>query len=216
MAKKDKAVEGEEAPKKKKPIKLIIVLVVAGVGVKMFVLKEPHPTPAQLAAADKAKVVALYNKCAEANDVPTISDLVIEEVTGESKHEGEESTKGEGHTSTTEAAKEPSHTESGAAHGPVLPAEQSVTVNLQDGNFLKIGIAIQLPAGADVKLAKEEGLLAKATDLTLKEVAAHDLKDLVPPAARVKIQQNLSMKTCKETKGTILGVLFTEFVFQEK
>ncbi len=213
MAKKDKAVEGDEAPKKKKPIKLIIVLVLAGVGVKMFVLKEPHPTPAQLAAAEKAKVVALYNKCAEANHVPTINDLVIEEVTGESEHEG--STKDDDHTSTTKAAEQSSHAESDAALGPVLPAEQSVTVNLQDGNFLKIGIAVQLPAGVDIKLAKDEGLLARATDLTLKAVAALDLKDLVPPAARVKIQQNLSMKTCKETKGTILGVLFTEFVFQE-
>jgi flagellar FliL protein len=141
--------------------------------------------------------------------------MVIEEVTAENGH-GDKA-EGDGHGSkTTEKATESEHVEAAGAEGPVLPAEQSVTVNLQDGNFLKIGIAIQLPAGADVKLAKEEGLLAKATDLTLKEVAAHDLKDLVPPTARVKIQQNLSMKTCKETKATILGVLFTEFVFQEK
>lgn len=214
MAKKDKAAEGEEAPKKKKPIKPILILVLAGVGVKMFVLKDPPPTAAQQKAAAKAATVALYNKCAEANHVPTISDMVIEEVTADSAN-GEKAA-GDGHTTaTTEKAAEEEPVAAAAAEGPVLPAEQSVTVNLQDGNFLKIGIAVQLPAGADVKLAKEEGLLAKATDLTLKAVAAHDLKDLVPPATREKIQKDLSMKTCKETKATILGVLFTEFVFQK-
>ncbi len=230
MAKKPKeaAAEGEEDGKKKKPIKLILIVVVlAVVGVKMFVLKDPVQTPAQLAAAVKVKEQALYDQCAIANDLPTTGDIVIggaKDATTETttahakkagaKEAGKELTKVK-ETTTTGAAEKATVAPVKPPEGPILPADQSVMVNLQDGNFLKLGIAVVLPAGAVAKVAKEEGLVAKATALALQAVARHNVEDLYSPDTRDKIQKELSFETCQETEAKIMSILFIEFTFQK-
>ncbi len=178
--------EGEDAKKKKKPIiPIVVVLVLALVGAKMFILKTPAQTPAQVAAAKKAADTALYNKCALANDVKQIGDPL-------------------------EAAKPPT-----GEPGKVLaPNDASVTVNLADGAYLKVGIALQLDAGIDAKVAKDDGLGDKATDLTLKALAKHTMGGLAPPSARNRVQQQLSFDVCRAYEGKVLSVYFTEFVMQ--
>ena len=120
MAKKKEApVEGEEAPKKKKPIKLILVVVVVGVCVKMFVLKDPPPTAAQQKAAALQAQQVLYNKCAEANHLPTLGDMVI------GAEPGSTGTTKSGKMTPTSTAAETPVTAPGV-EGPILPADQSV------------------------------------------------------------------------------------------
>src|SRR4051812_43373094 len=94
------------------------------------------------------------------------------------------------------------------------PNDSSVTVNLADGAYLKVGISLQLDAGVDPKVAKEDGLGGLATDLTLKELAKHTMAGLAPPSARNKVQQQLSFDVCKAYDGKVLSVYFTEFVMQ--
>ena len=54
----------------------------------------------------------------------------------------------------------------------------------------------------------------KATDITLKELARHTMMGLAPPAARNRVQQQLSFDVCKAYDGKVLSVYFTEFVMQ--
>ncbi len=191
--KKDKGAEEEEGAKKKKPIKpLIIVLVLAGVGVKMFVLKDPPATPATIAAAAKAAEEKLYNTCADANGLPPLADPL---------------------SASTPTTTAPTPTTAGP-EGPVLTLDQSVTVNLEDGHYLKVGLAFQLPVGKDPKAAKDEGLAAKATDMALAALSKHTMDELSKPASRQKIQQQLSFDTCRSYEAGVLSTYFTEFVMQ--
>lgn len=197
MAKKDTDDTGEEA-KKKKPIKpLLIVLVLAGVGVKMFVLKDPVTTPAQLEAAAKAAEEKLYNSCAEDNNLPTLGEMIDNKASAQ------------GETKQTTAP-----TSAPAAEGPVLTLDQSVTVNLKDGHYLKVGLGFQLKFGLVAEEAKKEGLQAKATDLALAALSKHSMDELAEPDTREKIQQKLSFDTCRDYEGEITRTYFTEFVMQ--
>lgn len=198
MAKKDKEETGEEG-KKKKPIKpLLLVLVLAGVGVKMFVLKDPAATPAQLEAAAKAAEEKLYNSCAEENDLPTLGEMI------------DSKTSGEGTSKTTA----PTPTSAPAVEGSVLTLDQSVTVNLEDGHYLKVGLAFQLKVGLVAETVKKEGLQAKATDRALSTLSKHTMDELAKPDTREKIQQKLSFDTCRDYEGEITRTYFTEFVMQ--
>jgi flagellar basal body-associated protein FliL len=226
MAKKDKGAEPEEGAKKKKPIKPIIIVVLALVGVKMFVLKDPEPTEAQIKAEKAAAEQELYNTCAEENGLETLGELV----------EGGKNPTGSGHTSETETTHEKKAagiaptsimlvastrleaSGGGAAstEGPIVANDNSVTVNLQDGSYLKLGLAVQMAVGSDAKLVKEEGLLAKATDVAITELAKHDIDELYEVKERDAIKADLSFDMCRETHAKILKIYFTEFVMQKK
>ena len=215
--KKDKNAEPEEGAKKKKPIKPIIVVVLALVGVKMFVLKEPAQTEAQKKAAVMAAEQELYNKCAEENGRETLGDLVEGGKTpSESGAHGEKKASFHGLKTGVLVAARTSINASAAAgaEGPIVPNEGPVTVNLQDGSYLKLGLAIQMAPGSDVKLVKEEGLLAKATDETISELAKHSRLDLLKVKVRQEIKEQLSFDLCRESDAKILKIYFTEFVTQ--
>ena len=53
-----------------------------------------------------------------------------------------------------------------------------------------------------------------STDLTLKALARHTMRGLAPPAARNKVQQQLSFDVCKAYEGKVLSVYFTEFLMR--
>jgi flagellar FliL protein len=111
--------------------------------------------------------------------------------------------------------KKPAEPAAAPAETKVLaPNDSSVTVNLADGSYLKVGIALQLDAGIDPKVAKEDGMGDHATDITLKQLSKHTMGGLAPPAARNKVQQQLSFDVCKAYEGKVLSVYFTEFVMQ--
>ena len=114
------------------------------------------------------------------------------------------------HTSTAEVA----------THGPVQNLEP-ITLNLADGHFLKIGLALQL---AEVEGgghgAAEELPPAKALDIAIAQLGQHTMDELASPKGRELVKKKLSDQVAKayidpETNTSVVTkVYFTEFVMQ--
>jgi flagellar basal body-associated protein FliL len=196
MAKKTKGDEEEEAKGGKK--KIIVIAVVAAVGLfgaKTFLMKPP--TAAQAAAAKAQAEQDLKALCARQN-------------APESEH-GE---KKETATTTTVAGTVASpevdpHTE----RGGVLEMEP-LTVNLSDGHYLKIGIALQLDKATLVETAKDEGLGAKALDMAIASLSTKSMDQLSEATVRDELKHDLGVDTCMAYEGEVLTVYFTNFVMQ--
>lgn len=221
MAKKKGAEDEEGAKKSKKKPVMILVVVLGLVGAKMFLLKPAVKTPAQLAFEKKQADEELYNTCAEANHKPKLPPLTADtSATPASTTTTAPKAKGSG-----EGAVRPirvqliSSVAAGAAPpivagmGPVLELD-SVTLNLSDGAYLKLGLSLQLAEGVDVQAAKDEGIGAKALDMALTELSKHTMKDLVPPSKRDMIKDDLGFATCRAYEAKVTTVYFTEFVMQ--
>lgn len=226
MAKKDKDTgEDGEGKKKKKPIVPILVVVLGLVGAKMFLMKPATKTPEQVAAEKKKAELDVYNACAEANDKPTLTDMVDSKM-GETTTTAKGGAQGNGAPATgggrtLRVQLIAARAEGGApaepiveGMGPILGLD-SVTVNLADGNYLRLGLALQLAEGVDATAAKDQGVGDKALDMALTELAKHDIKALLPPAQRQKIKDDLGFETCRAYDGKVLTIYFTEFVMQK-
>jgi flagellar basal body-associated protein FliL len=193
MAKKKKGDEEAEGGKKggkgKKliPVVLLLVGLVAG---KMFFA--PKKTPEQIKAAKAAAERKLAEDCAAANDVklPAMKPKA-----------------GQTTTTTTTAAPAPSK-----ANGVL--EEDPVTVNLADGHYLKVGVAMQLQAGDVVTDAKDNGLGAKALDMAIAALSAKTMNQLSNEMIRTDLKHKLGYEVCKAYEGEITTVYFTNFVMQ--
>src|SRR3954470_23797818 len=87
-----------------------------------------------------------------------------------------------------------------------------ITLNLADGRFLKLGLALQLADGTQVSEAANFG--ARALDETIDLMGAYTFKELSAPGARVKAKDKLSEAVNKAYDGAVISVYFTEFVMQ--
>jgi flagellar protein FliL len=109
-------------------------------------------------------------------------------------------------------------------HGPIQ-ALDPITLNLADGHFLKVGIALQMAA------AEEEGgghgggkppevPAAKALDLAISLLGSHTMDELANPKERELVKTELSEMVAEayadpEGHGPVVTkVYFTEFVMQ--
>ncbi|MEX2658086.1 MAG: flagellar basal body-associated FliL family protein [Acidimicrobiales bacterium] len=98
--------------------------------------------------------------------------------------------------------------------GEVVPLEP-VTLNLADGRFLKVGLALQLVEGAAaVDAAGIAGFAAPALDEAISVLGARSYAELVAPGGRDAVKQALSERVAARYEGEVLGVYFTEFVMQ--
>jgi flagellar FliL protein len=90
-----------------------------------------------------------------------------------------------------------------------------ITLNLADGRFLKVGLALQLvegaapPAEADVA-----GFAAPALDDAISLLGALTYGDLVAPGGRDAARDSLSQRISARYEGEVMGVYFTELVMQ--
>ena len=149
MAKKKKeSAEGseEDAPKsKKKLIIMVVVIVLIGGFVAKTILLKPKPlTATQVAAAAKLADVKLENLCASHNGLPTKplpGDAAADPKAKDSKAPPSTTT-----TSTTAP-------DAGNPAGPVDSLD-AITINLAAGHYLKVGLALQVPAGIDPSTVK--------------------------------------------------------------
>jgi flagellar basal body-associated protein FliL len=187
MAKKKKsdAAEGEEEGKKGGKGKLIVPVVLLLIG--LFAGKmffAPKKSAEQMAAAAKAAHQVLVDECNAANGV-TVKTA-------------------DGTTPTTAAP---------AAPNPVLEMDP-ITINLAGGNYLKVGLALQLKAGADASKAKDDGLGAKALDMAIAAISPKSMDQLADQQARDALKQDLAIKTCIAYDGEVQTVYFTDFVMQ--
>src|SRR3954447_12916540 len=154
MAKKGKdAAEDEEGKKKKKkPIIPIVVVLLGLLGAKMFLMKPAAKTPDQIAAEKKKVELDIYNACAEANHKATLSEMVDSKIDGptttsKAAHGSGAPAAGAGRTIQVQLIA--ARAEGGAPAAPIVEGMgpilglDSVTVNLADGNYLRLGLALQ-------------------------------------------------------------------------
>ena len=127
----------------------------------------------------------------------------------------------------TEAAAAVQPTESHAketsevpTHGPVQNLEP-ITLNLADGHFLKIGIALQLAEVEGEGHGEAEELpSAKALDIAISELGSHTMDELASPKGRELVKKKLSEKVSAAYvdpvthSSLVTKVYFTEFVMQ--
>jgi flagellar FliL protein len=86
----------------------------------------------------------------------------------------------------------------------------AITINLTDGHYLKLGLAIQATTNAT---EKPDG--SKALDLAVNEFSNKTVAELSNDEARNKLKDDLKEKVVKGyEEGYIMDVYFTEFVMQ--
>lgn len=91
----------------------------------------------------------------------------------------------------------------------------AITLNLADGRFLKVGIALQLVEGAPAPAeADVAGFAAPALDEAISTLGAMSYQDLVAPGGRDAAKAALSTQIAERYEGDVLGVYFTELVMQ--
>ncbi|SDY81449.1 flagellar FliL protein [Micromonospora pattaloongensis] len=88
-------------------------------------------------------------------------------------------------------------------------AMDAVTVNLADGHYLKMRIALQATADAH---AEPDG--SKALDLAITKYTDMQIGELSSAAGRAKAKAELLAKIKEAYDGEIMDVYFTEFVMQ--
>jgi flagellar FliL protein len=184
MAGKKKGAE--DAPKKSKS-KLIIVGVLVAVGAfgaKTFLMKPASPAAA--AAAKIAEQQKLVDTCDRQNGIAVTTKSAVDT------------------TTTIDPATE---------RGPVLEMDP-LTVNLADGHYLKVGVALQLKTGAAVATAKDDGTGAKALDMAIAALSPKTMAQLTQSNVRESVKQKLGYDTCMAYKGDALTIYFTTFVMQ--
>ena len=126
----------------------------------------------------------------------------------------------QGGTPAKAEAKEPTahKAEEVATHGPVQNLE-SITLNLADGRFLKVGLALQLADAAEGEEA-EELPAAKALDVAITLLGSYTMDQLADPKMRELVKKKLSEQVSAayvdpETSASLVTkVYFTEFVMQ--
>lgn len=107
-----------------------------------------------------------------------------------------------------------------ATHGPVQNLEP-ITLNLADGHFLKIGLALQLAElEGEGHGSGEELPAAKALDIAITELGSHTMDELSSPKARELVKKKLTDQVGKAYVDPVTHaplvtkVYFTEFVMQ--
>ena len=105
-----------------------------------------------------------------------------------------------------------------------------ITLNLADGRFLKVGLALQLPKaeggdgeaahgaeGEGEEEAAEGGVdtfTVKALDETIAVLGDLTYAELAAPGGRAAAKERLSHAVAERYEGEVMGVMFTEFVMQ--
>jgi len=94
-----------------------------------------------------------------------------------------------------------------------------LSVNLADGHFLKVGVALVLAEGIE-PAEFEKGEVAKAKDMLIDRLGGADMATLTSPEGRKALKEELTTKA-KEIytdptteQATVLEVYFTDFVMQ--
>jgi flagellar FliL protein len=91
---------------------------------------------------------------------------------------------------------------------------EPITLNLVDGHYLKVGIALQLSDREDPKHLLEAGEGAKALDAAIQFFGSKRYDQLIDPEQRSEAKASLTKSIIHDYEGKVLNVYFTEFVMQ--
>jgi flagellar basal body-associated protein FliL len=199
VAKKtEESAEGEETGKKGKKgliIKIVLLLVVGLVVAKMTVLKPPPPSPAQVKFNEANAEYILKMTCA----VPNLQPLP----------KAPKPLNNAPTTSTTAPPEEPE-----PLVGPELDID-SKTLNLAGDHFLKIGVAVQLPAkSVPEEVEKTENWAGITGQAVIDAFSGKSIDDILPEETREGLRHQIGYEVCLKSEGKALTVYFTEFVAQ--
>ena len=92
--------------------------------------------------------------------------------------------------------------------GEVLPVEP-VSLNLADGRYLRLGIALQLTAEVE-----EEVDTARALDAAISLFSGRAITEVTDPAVRDGLVAELAKQLDKTYHGEVVDVYLTEYVTQ--
>lgn len=129
-----------------------------------------------------------------------------------------------------EAAESEEHDEEEGPTGPIVEIEP-ITLNLADGRFLKVGLALHLYEEKPAEGAKEEkgegegkgkepppplaaGETAKALDAAISLLSRYTMIELSDPAKRDEVKAQLTETLAELYDGKVGGVYWTDFVMQ--
>src|SRR3954452_9875541 len=99
-------------------------------------------------------------------------------------------------------------------HGEVVKLD-SITLNLADGRFVKLGLALELKKGVGGEGgAAFQSKAAVALDLAISTLGERTYPELAAPGGRDKAKAELSDKVVKAYGGDVTEIYFTEFVMQ--
>jgi len=101
----------------------------------------------------------------------------------------------------------PAGADEGPKPGEVLQLEP-IQVNLEDGHYLKIGVALQAVEGAE----HVEG--SKALDATIELFSGRTMADLADRKKRTHLKELLVEELDHRYHGEVMEVYFTDFVTQ--
>jgi flagellar FliL protein len=123
--------------------------------------------------------------------------------------------KGGGGGSTPPAAAPTETTLAVDAHGDPahVLALDAITLNLADGRFLKLGLALQLAEGTEIE-GEAANFGARALDETIDIMGSYTFKELSAPGARSEAKEKLSEAVAEAYEDVVTSVYFTEFVMQ--
>ena len=96
-------------------------------------------------------------------------------------------------------------------HGEVVKLD-SITLNLADGRFVKLGLALELKEG--LKAEGFEGEAARALDIAISTLGDKSYAQLAAAGGRDKAKTELNDKVVKAYGGEVTEIYFTEFVMQ--
>ena len=97
------------------------------------------------------------------------------------------------------------------ALGEVVPID-ATTLNLADGHYLKVGVALQLSkAGSAEEIGKD---LAPAQDATISVLGNYTQAQLAARGGKERVKALLSKKIAALYDDKVLYVYFTDFVIQ--
>ena len=196
--KKSEEGEGEEGKKggmKGLIIKIIPLLLIGLIIAKMTVLKPPPLTPKQKEFKEANAEYVLKMTCA----VPNLQPLP-------------KAPKPLDNAPTTTTTAPPAEPE--PLIGPELDIE-SKTLNLAGDHFLKIGVAVQLPAkSVPEEVEKTENWAGITGQAVIDAFSGKSIDEILPEKTREQLRHEIGYDVCLKSEGKALTVYFTEFVAQ--
>ena len=88
----------------------------------------------------------------------------------------------------------------------------SITLNLADGRFVKLGLALQLKEG--IEAASFANQAARSLDLAISTLGDRTYAQLAGPGGREAAKAELGEQVKAAYGGEVTGIYFTEFVMQ--
>jgi flagellar FliL protein len=98
--------------------------------------------------------------------------------------------------------------------GGELVAVEAMSVNLADGHYLKVGVAIELVEGEQAKEFEKSGETNKIRDLIISAASTRGAAELSTPEGKEAFKEELDHGAAELYEESYHGIYLTDFVMQ--